>query len=96
MTLLSNRQKRILKITSARWQRRAIFLLGGIGVGAAAVALAQLADLAQQAFVLLLAKSRFVVLAVTPLGFMLSAYLTIRLFRTRKAAAFRRRSLRGI
>ena len=80
MTLLSNRQKRILKITSARWQRRAIFLLGGIGVGAAAVALAQLADLAQQAFVLLLAKSRFVVLAVTPLGFMLSAYLTIRLF----------------
>ena len=80
MTLLSNCQKRILKITSARWQRRAIFLLGGIGVGAAAVALAQLADLAQQAFVLLLAKSRYVVLAVTPLGFMLSAYLTIRLF----------------
>ncbi|MET4017827.1 chloride channel protein, partial [Bradyrhizobium sp. S3.2.12] len=80
MTLLSNRHKRLFKITSTRWQRRAIFLLGGIGVGAAAVALAQLADLAQHGFTLLLAKSRYAVLAVTPLGFMLSAYLTIRLF----------------
>ena len=44
------------------------------------MALAQLADLAQHAFVLLLAKSRYAVQAVTPLGFMLSAYLTIRLF----------------
>lgn len=77
---LSTRHKRLFRLTSARWQRRAIFLLGGIGVGAAAVALAQLADLAQHAFALLLAKSRYAVLAVTPLGFMLSAYLTIRLF----------------
>ncbi|MET3908466.1 H+/Cl- antiporter ClcA [Bradyrhizobium sp. S3.3.6] len=77
---LSTRHKRLFRLTSARWQRRAIFLLGGIAVGAAAVALAQLADLAQHAFVLLLAKSRYAVLAVTPLGFMLSAYLTIRLF----------------
>ena len=77
---LSTRHKRLFRLTSARWQRRAIFLLGGIGVGAAAVALAQVADLAQHAFALLLAKSRYAVLAVTPLGFMLSAYLTIRLF----------------
>ncbi|OSI66304.1 chloride channel protein [Bradyrhizobium canariense] len=77
---LSTRHKRLFRLTSARWQRRAIFVLGGIGVGAAAVALAQLADLAQHAFTLLLAKSRYAVLAVTPLGFMLSAYLTIRLF----------------
>ena len=77
---LSNRNKRRFRIHSARWQRRAIFLLGGIGVGAAAVALAVLADLAQQAFALLLTKSRYVVLLVTPLGFMLSAYLTLQLF----------------
>lgn len=77
---LSTRHKRLFRLTSARWQRRTIFLLGGIGVGATAVALAQLADLAQHAFVLLLAKSRYAVLAVTPLGFVLSAYLTIRLF----------------
>lgn len=77
---LSTRHKRLFRLTSVRWQRRAIFLLGGIGVGAAAVALAQLADLAQHAFALLLAKSRYAVLAVTPLGFVLSAYLTLRLF----------------
>lgn len=77
---LSTRHKRLFKLTSARWQRRTIFVLGGIGVGAAAVALAQLADLAQHAFALLLGKSRYAVLAVTPLGFMLSAYLTMRLF----------------
>src|SRR3954470_9091832 len=77
---LSTRHKRLFRLTSARWQRRAVFVLGGVGGGAAAVALAQLADLAQHAFALLLAKSRYAVLAVTPLGFMLSAYLTTRLF----------------
>jgi hypothetical protein len=38
-------------------QRRAIFLLGGVVVGAAAVALALLADQAQLAFAALLSKS---------------------------------------
>jgi H+/Cl- antiporter ClcA len=47
---LSTRSRRRLQITSARWQRRAIFLLGGILVGAAAVVLAVLADQAQIAF----------------------------------------------
>ena len=93
---LSTRHKRLFRLTSARWQRQAIFLLGGIGVGAAAVALAQLADLAQQAFALLLAQSRYAVLAVTPLGFMLSAYLTIGCFPTRRAAGFHRRSPHAI
>ena len=72
ITVRSLRNKRRWRITSARWQRRAIFLLGGIVVGAAAVALAQLADLAQHAFRLLLGYSRYAVLLVTPLGFMLS------------------------
>jgi H+/Cl- antiporter ClcA len=76
----STRNRRMLRTASARWQRRAIFLLGGVVIGAAAVALALLADLAQEAFRLLLAKSRYAVLVVTPLGFMLSAFLTIRLF----------------
>ncbi|WP_454619628.1 chloride channel protein [Bradyrhizobium cenepequi] len=77
---LSTRHRRLVKITSARWQRRAIFLLGGIVVGAAAVLLAQLADLAQQAFAMLLSKSRYASLLVTPIGFGLSALLTARLF----------------
>lgn len=81
MTLaLSIRNKRRIHITSRRWQRRAIFLLGGIGVGAAAVALAQLADLAQSAFALLLSKSRYASLVVTPLGFALSVFVTNRFF----------------
>src|ERR1700744_1301627 len=81
MTLaLSVRRKRWIKITSSRWQRRAIFLLGGVGVGAAAVALAQLAALAQVAFALLLSKSRYVSLVVTPLGFALAVFVTNRFF----------------
>jgi H+/Cl- antiporter ClcA len=81
MTLaLSLRRKRWIRITSGRWQRRAIFLLGGVGVGAAAVALAHLADLAQVAFALLLSKSRYISLVVTPLGFALSVFLTNRFF----------------
>lgn len=80
MTFLSYRHKRLFKIVSARWQRRAIFLLGGIVVGAAAVALAQLADQAQIAFSALVSKFRYASLAVTPLGFALSVFLTNRFF----------------
>ena len=80
MMSMSPRRKRWLKITSKRWQRQAIFLLGGVAVGAAAVALADLADQAQHAFNLLLAKSRYASLVVTPLGFALSVFLTIRYF----------------
>jgi H+/Cl- antiporter ClcA len=80
MMSISPRRKRWLKITSGRWQRRAIFVLGGLAVGAAAVALARLADQAQFAFNLLLAQSRYVSLLATPLGFVLSVYLTNRFF----------------
>ena len=78
--VLSARSKRRLKLHSARLQRRAIFLLGGVVVGGAAVALALLADQAQIAFALLLAKSRYAALIVTPLGFAASVFLTNRYF----------------
>jgi H+/Cl- antiporter ClcA len=78
--VISNRRKRWLRITSERWQRRGIFVLGGVAVGAAAVALAFLADYAQAAFNLLLAKSRYASFVVTPLGFALSVFLTNRFF----------------
>src|ERR1700761_9213731 len=80
MMPISPRRKRWLKITSGRWQRRGLFVLGGVAVGAAAVALAVLADQAQLAFNLLLAQSRYASLVVTPLGFALSVFLTIRYF----------------
>jgi H+/Cl- antiporter ClcA len=78
--LLSDRRLRSMKVISVRWRRRTIFLMGGIAVGAAAVALATLADWTQAAFALLLAKSRYASLVVTPLGFALSVFLTNRFF----------------
>ena len=78
--LLSERRLRSVKVISVRWQRRAIFLLGGVAVGAAAVALATLADWAQEAFGLLLAKSRYASIVVTPFGFALSVFLANRFF----------------
>ena len=65
---------------AARWRRRAIFLLGGVAVGAAAVALALLADQAQRLFALLLTWRREAAFAITPIGFMLSVFLTNRYF----------------
>ena len=69
-----------MKVLSARWQRRAIFLLGGITVGAVAVMLAITADWVQTAFGLLIGHWRYASLAVTPVGFVLSVFLTNRYF----------------
>ncbi len=81
MKFLTHRHRRLFKVTSARWQRRAIFLLGGVAVGAAAVALAKLADLAQLAFSDLVSHFRYASLLVTPSGFALSVFMTNRFFR---------------
>ncbi|MBP1296323.1 chloride channel protein [Bradyrhizobium elkanii] len=80
MTFPSNRQRRLFRLVSARWQRRALFLLGGIAVGAAAVALAQLADLAQIAFGAVVSHFQYASLMLTPAGFALSVFLTNRFF----------------
>ncbi|EKS29075.1 chloride channel protein [Afipia felis] len=76
----NERHARLARVISARWQRRAIFLLGGVAVGGAAVGLALAADQAQAAFAMLIAKARYASLLVTPLGFMLSVYLTNKYF----------------
>ncbi|MFO1024892.1 MAG: chloride channel protein [Acetobacteraceae bacterium] len=57
-----------------------IFLLGGVAVGGAAVALALLADQAQEAFTLLIARYPYASLLITPLGLAISAWLTRRVF----------------
>jgi H+/Cl- antiporter ClcA len=77
---LSDRRVRSVKVTSERWQRRAVFVLGGIVIGAVAVGLALVADWAQFAFAALIAKSSYASLLVTPLGFALSVFLTNRFF----------------
>lgn len=77
---VSHRQKRQFVIFSSRSRRRAIFLAGGLFIGVAAAALAWLADLAQDAFADLLRHSRYWPLLITPLGFLVSVYLTNRFF----------------
>lgn len=64
----------------ALWRRRLMFLLGGIGVGLAAVAMAKLADAAQEGFRAVLSLPPWVALAVTPAGFGLCAYLARTVF----------------
>jgi len=73
---LSTRYLRTIKVTSARWQRRTLFVVGGITIGAAAVGLALSADWVQAWFGELVARWRYASLAVTPLGFAVSVYLT--------------------
>jgi H+/Cl- antiporter ClcA len=77
---LSERQLRSVKVLSSRWQRRVIFVAGGLAVGGAAVGLAQASDWAQIAFAHALEKWRYASFLITPLGFALSVFLTIRFF----------------
>lgn len=62
------------------WRRRLVFWAGAIAVGAVSVAFAALADAVQAAFVGAFAGRAWLALAVTPLGFMLSAWLCRRYF----------------
>jgi len=78
--LLKPRHIRTARVTTAHWQRRALFLVGGVTVGAAAVGLALAADWVQEQFAHLVAHWRYASLVVTPLGFALSVYLTNRFF----------------
>ncbi len=71
---------RRVRILSLQWQRRLVFVLGGITVGAAAVGLALAADRAQQAFLWLLHGHAWLALLVTPAGFAASSWLTRRFF----------------
>ncbi|RFB80900.1 chloride channel protein [Methylovirgula sp. 4M-Z18] len=71
---------RLLRIHSARFQRRAVFLIGGVVVGGGAAAMALLADAAQSEFRKTLQLSPYLPLVLTPLGFALSVYLTRRFF----------------
>ena len=72
--------RRRFRLHSARTQRRLIFLLGGIVVGATAVVLALLADFAQDLFARMIGRWPYASLLVTPLGLGLSAWLTRRYF----------------
>jgi len=77
---LSRRRVRQIRLVSLRGQRRAVFVLGGIAVGAAAVALALAADWAGRVFQATLAREPLAALALTPAGFALSSWIARRYF----------------
>ena len=74
---VSARHRRLL---SLRWQRRALFVLGGIAVGLAAVGLALAADGAGTLFQAVLAWQPLAAILLTPAGFAASSWLARRYF----------------
>jgi H+/Cl- antiporter ClcA len=78
--LLTRRRLRVLFVHSRRWQRRMVFMAGGLAVGLVAVALAILSDDAQRLFHAIADRWTYVPLIVTPLGFGIAAFLTTRYF----------------
>ncbi len=78
--LLGPRRQRHARVLATRWRRRLIFLLGGVGVGIAAVIFARLADLAQLGFARLEGRWPYACLIVTPLGFAASIHIARRFF----------------
>ena len=62
------------------FRRRALFLIGGLVVGLLAVAMAWLADGAQRLFAAATGRVWFAPLLLTPAGFSLAAWLTLRFF----------------
>ena len=68
------------RLAFKRWTRRSIFLVGGLGVGAAAILMAMLADQAQALFARLLSISPYAALVVTPVGFAVAVLLTRHVF----------------
>ena len=77
---ITARHLRILRVLSRRWRRRVIFMAGGLVVGGTAVGLALAADGAQHAFHQLLRHYPLGAYVVTPLGFALTAWLSMRYF----------------
>lgn len=76
----NGRHFRLLLVHSGKWQQRLTFLLGGLVVGLLAVVLTVGSDSAQAWFRGLTARWPYLPLLVTPAGFALALFLTIRLF----------------
>ncbi|GAA0532855.1 H+/Cl- antiporter ClcA [Rhizomicrobium palustre] len=72
--------QRLLLLHSVKWRQRLTFLIGGLAVGLTAVGLALGSDAAQAIFRSQIAKWPYLPLIVTPLGFVLALFLTLRFF----------------
>jgi H+/Cl- antiporter ClcA len=73
---MSWRRTRAALLSPVVWRRRAVFLLGAVAVGAAAVLFAKGADLAQAMFKAIAGRWPLLPLLVTPIGFALLSWLT--------------------
>jgi H+/Cl- antiporter ClcA len=80
LAFLNTHRLRLLSIHSGRWQQRLTFLVGGLVVGLIAVVLAIGSNAAQAYFHGWASRWPYLPLLLTPAGFALSIYLTIRLF----------------
>jgi H+/Cl- antiporter ClcA len=80
MAIGTSRPITLIRLHSLRWQRRLIFVGGGLIVGVLAVALAEASDGAQRVFQTFLARWPYMPLVVTPLGFALVVLLAVRVF----------------
>ena len=74
------RRLRQIRVASRHWQRRVLFVLGGIVVGAAAVGLALAADRAGQVFQVVRTHRPQSVLLLTPAGFAAASFASRRYF----------------
>jgi H+/Cl- antiporter ClcA len=77
---LTTRRMRQMRVVSWRWRRAAIFVLGGIVVGAAAVSVARAADRASELFQSVLVREPLIAFVLTPLGFAASIWFARRYF----------------
>ncbi len=77
---LTPHQRRRLRIVSARWRQRGVFVLGGVVVGAAAYGIALSADFSGELFQSLERRAPLAAFLVTPLGFALSSWVSRRYF----------------
>ncbi len=78
--LITPRRMRRIRVASRHWQRRALFVLGGIAVGAAAVGLALAADRSSGVFRMVLRRWPDAPLLLTPAGFAAASHLSRRFF----------------
>jgi len=77
------RRSRVIWGSFSLWKPRLVFWAGAIAIGLVSVGFARFADFAQKTFqslALVSPNSYLVPLAITPLGFMLSAYLSLKFF----------------
>jgi H+/Cl- antiporter ClcA len=79
-TFLTPRRFAVMRVHSRRWQRRLIFIAGGLVIGFLAVGLALASDAVQSAFRIVASRYPLAPLIVTPLGFGIAAFLTTRFF----------------